>query len=225
MRALCFPLQATEVDETAELEQQQEGSEGAGGDDVDAADLDELDALADASASTDLRAYLKQVFESIDANGDGEISAAELKVRRQPSRVEGGSWGVLSQLCTTSVSTRSTPAVHWPPRRRHCHRTVSPPTSLPLSPCLSQVKLDSDNELQVIIESAGGDGNWHVMEQLDENGDGTISWMEVRCFFTRQSPTPHPLPWPRLSCPAAKRQCVRYLSAPVRTFHVVRIYP
>lgn len=114
-----FKGTATEVDETAELEQQQEGSEGAGGDDVDAADLDELDALADASASTDLRAYLKQVFESIDANGDGEISAAELKV-----------------------------------------------------------KLDSDNELQVIIESAGGDGNWHVMEQLDENGDGTISWME-----------------------------------------------
>jgi len=78
-----FKGTATEVDETAELEQQRKevGSEGVGDDDVDAADLDELDALADASASTNLRAYLKQVFESIDVNGDGEISAEELKAK------------------------------------------------------------------------------------------------------------------------------------------------
>ena len=31
--------------------------------------------------------------------------------------------------------------------------------------------------------AAGGDGNWYVLEQLDLDGDGEITWMEFEAML------------------------------------------
>ena len=44
-------------------------------------------------------------------------------------------------------------------------------------------KLKADDELQKLLTAAGGDGNWYVLEQLDLDGDGEITWMEFEAML------------------------------------------
>jgi len=44
-------------------------------------------------------------------------------------------------------------------------------------------KLKADKELQTLLEAAGGDGEWFVLEQLDLDGDGEITWMEFEAML------------------------------------------
>ena len=50
-------------------------------------------------------------------------------------------------------------------------------SSFPLSLCL-RAWAQADTELQSMLEAAGGDSNFFVLEQLDLDGDGEITWME-----------------------------------------------
>lgn len=86
-------------------------------------DLDDMLADADASSS-ELRQYLKNMFESMDVDASGELSKAEL-----------------------------------------------------------QAKLSADTELQALLEKAGGDGSHFVLEQLDLDGDGMVSWQEFEAML------------------------------------------
>ncbi len=36
----------------------------------------------------------------------------------------------------------------------------------------------ADDELQGLLEKAGGDGSHSIMEQLDVDGDGEVTWVE-----------------------------------------------
>ena len=74
--------------------------------------------------NSELRAYLKSVFESMDQDGNGELSKSELST-----------------------------------------------------------KLQQDTELQGLLEKAGGDGKHYVLEQLDLDGDGTVSWQEFEAML------------------------------------------
>ena len=40
-----------------------------------------------------------------------------------------------------------------------------------------------DNELQTLLQAAGGDGSTFVLEQLDIDGDGEITWMEFEAML------------------------------------------
>ena len=46
-----------------------------------------------------------------------------------------------------------------------------------------KVKLAADNELQTLLEAAGGSGEWYVLEQLDVDRDGEITWMEFEAML------------------------------------------
>jgi hypothetical protein len=82
-------------------------------------------ASADAAVpGSELRAYLKGLFESIDTDGSGSISQAELGA-----------------------------------------------------------KMKADEELQSILEAAGGDGSFYVFEQLDLDGDGKVTWAEFEAML------------------------------------------
>jgi len=45
-------------------------------------------------------------------------------------------------------------------------------------------KLSNDDELQKLLEAAGGSGDWYVLEQLDADGDGEITWMEFESMLS-----------------------------------------
>ena len=45
-------------------------------------------------------------------------------------------------------------------------------------------KLGKDQELQQLLEAAGGDGSQFVLEQLDLDGDGEITWMEFEAMLS-----------------------------------------
>ena len=89
-------------------------------------DQDDLndDDVAAMGGNPQLRAYLKSVFDSIDTDGSGTISQAELKK-----------------------------------------------------------KLAIDTELQGLLEAAGGSGDWYVLEQLDMDGDGVVTWTEFESML------------------------------------------
>lgn len=112
-----FKGTATEVEEEPEPEPEAPG-EVEFGEPGDQDDLDDLDEMASGS-SAELKAYLHNVFESIDVDSSGSISKNEL-----------------------------------------------------------MAKLKKDNELQTLLQAAGGDGSTFVLEQLDIDGDGEITWME-----------------------------------------------
>lgn len=118
-----FKGTATVVDEAEEAKKfggaDDDLAEEGGADDLD--DLDDLDAMAGGS---ELNQYLRTVFESIDTDGSGSISKAELAQ-----------------------------------------------------------KLQDDNELQTLLEAAGGDGSWYVLEQLDQDGDGEVTWTEFEAML------------------------------------------
>ena len=44
-------------------------------------------------------------------------------------------------------------------------------------------KLMSDDEVQRLMTEVGGEGSHSVMEQLDQDGDGEITWLEFESFF------------------------------------------
>ena len=46
-----------------------------------------------------------------------------------------------------------------------------------------KTKLDGDSELQTLLEAAGGDGSMFVLEQLDLDGDGEVTWMEFEAML------------------------------------------
>lgn len=95
-----------------------------------AADLDDLDDLEEMGSAgrTELTAYLKTLFESIDKDGSGTISKAEL-----------------------------------------------------------DKKMKEDSQLQTLLEAAGGDGSMFVLEQLDLDGDGEVTWMEFEAMLGDQN--------------------------------------
>jgi len=93
-----------------------------GGDDQD--DLDDMMDDAGGAGNPELRAYLKQVFESMDTDDSGTISQAELSK-----------------------------------------------------------KLAQDDELKQLLEAAGGSGDWYVLEQLDTDGDGEVTWQEFESML------------------------------------------
>ncbi|KOO22337.1 hypothetical protein Ctob_000732 [Chrysochromulina tobinii] len=105
---------AANVDEAAD-------DEVGNGYDQDDLDDDEVAAMG---GNPQLRAYLKSVFDSIDTDGSGTISQAELKK-----------------------------------------------------------KLAIDTELQGLLEAAGGSGDWYVLEQLDMDGDGVVTWTEFESML------------------------------------------
>ena len=45
-------------------------------------------------------------------------------------------------------------------------------------------KLGSDDEVQKLLTAAGGDGKSHVWEQLDDDGDGKITWAEFEGWLS-----------------------------------------
>ena len=47
----------------------------------------------------------------------------------------------------------------------------------------SDVFTQSDKELQTLLEASGGDGNFYVLEQLDMDGDGEVTWMEFEAML------------------------------------------
>ena len=87
-------------------------------------DQDDLEGMLEDDGNSELRAYLKSVFESMDQDGNGELSKSELST-----------------------------------------------------------KLQQDTELQGLLEKAGGDGKHYVLEQLDLDGDGTVSWQEFEAML------------------------------------------
>ena len=44
-------------------------------------------------------------------------------------------------------------------------------------------KLETDTELQTLLANAGGDGSFFVLEQLDLDGDGEVTWMEFEAML------------------------------------------
>ena len=112
-----------EVQEPAPMAEPDDvGSGGGGADDMD--NMDDLDEMG-ASANSELTAYLRNVFDSMDEDSSGTISKPELLA-----------------------------------------------------------KLGKDQELQQLLEAAGGDGNQFVLEQLDLDGDGEITWMEFEAMLS-----------------------------------------
>ena len=49
-----------------------------------------------------------------------------------------------------------------------------------------KAKLDADTELQSLLERVGADGQYLVLEQLDLDGDGEITWMEFEAMLGDQ---------------------------------------
>ena len=54
----------------------------------------------------------------------------------------------------------------------HCRDFAHPPAGR-----------QADTELQNLIEAAGGEGSAYVFEQLDMDGDGTVTWQEFEIML------------------------------------------
>ena len=48
-------------------------------------------------------------------------------------------------------------------------------------------KIAKDDEIQKLLTAAGGDGSSHVWEQLDDDGDGKITWAEFEGMLSPDS--------------------------------------
>ena len=122
-----FKGTATAVVEDAPQPSGEGGAEDEAAEAGDQDDLDDLDDMAADGPSSEVTAYLKELFESIDTDGSGSITKEELKA-----------------------------------------------------------KLDADTELQSLLERVGADGQYLVLEQLDLDGDGEITWMEFEAMLGDQ---------------------------------------
>jgi Ca2+-binding EF-hand superfamily protein len=124
--------------------------EGADPDDQD--DLDDM--LEEAEAGSELRVYLKSVFDAIDTDGSGSISQAELAKKMKVG-------------CRPKIRDTSAPMHYIPADRTR----------------LAVLTAQEDTELQNLLASAGGDPLNFVFEQLDLDGDGQVTWQEFEAML------------------------------------------